>query len=99
MVENRRMPYLQGKPVDPSDTMPDGKKFRDVDEFKHLLLLEKEQIAKSLASKLIAYATGASVRESEHAKIESIISRIQSSGYGLRSLIHEIVQSDLFLSK
>ena len=97
MVENRRMPYLQGKPVDPSDAMPDGKKFRDVDEFKHLLLLEKEQIAKSLASKLIAYATGASVRESEHAKIESIISRIQSSGYGLRSLIHEIVQSDLFL--
>jgi len=97
-IDNRRMPYLQGKPVDPSDAMPDGQKFRNIDEFKQLLLLEKDQVAKSLAAKLVAYATGAPVRESEQTKIDAIVAKIRAKDYGFRSLIHEIVLSDLFLA-
>ncbi|MFZ9794103.1 MAG: DUF1588 domain-containing protein, partial [Gemmataceae bacterium] len=75
-IDNRRMPYLQGKPVDPSDAMPDGKKFRNIDEFKQLLLQEKDQVARSLAEKLVAYATGGPVKGSEQSKIDAIVSKI-----------------------
>jgi Protein of unknown function (DUF1592)/Protein of unknown function (DUF1588)/Protein of unknown function (DUF1585)/Protein of unknown function (DUF1587)/Protein of unknown function (DUF1595) len=97
-IDNRRMPYLQGKPVDPSDAMPDGKKFRNIDEFKQLLLQEKDQVARSLAEKLVAYATGGPVKGSEQSKIDAIVSKISAKDYGFRSLIHEIVLSDLFLA-
>src|SRR5947199_1380787 len=38
MIDGRRMPYLQGPKVDPADEMADGQTFRDIDEFKQLLL-------------------------------------------------------------
>src|SRR5262245_1772542 len=59
MVDGRRMPYLQGKKIDPSDVMPDGERFRDVDEFKQLLLRDKDQIARALTARLVTYETGA----------------------------------------
>src|SRR5262249_41396550 len=31
MVDGRRMPYLQGRKVDPADVLPDGRKFKDID--------------------------------------------------------------------
>ena len=42
MVDGRRMPYLQGPKVEPADVTADGQKFRDIDEFKQLLLKDSE---------------------------------------------------------
>ena len=58
MVDGRRMPYLKGPKVDPSDVMPDGRAFANIDEFKKLLLADKDQIARALTEKLVTYATG-----------------------------------------
>src|SRR5262249_34835089 len=38
VVDGRRMRYYQGPKVDPADVLPDGRKFRDIDELKQLLL-------------------------------------------------------------
>ncbi|MBI4660940.1 MAG: DUF1592 domain-containing protein [Verrucomicrobia bacterium] len=86
-------------PVDASGQLPDGRKFRDVREFKELLLADEKQIARNLACQLAVYATGAPVRFSDREQIESILQRASSSHYGVRSLIHELVQSELFRSK
>jgi len=99
IVDGRRMPYLQGKKVDPSDEMPDGQRFRDVDEFKQLLLKEREQIARALTTRLVTYATGATVQTSDRPEIEAIVSRIRERNYGLRTLVHEVVASKLFQNK
>jgi hypothetical protein len=99
IVDGRRMPYLQGKKIDPADVMPDGQKFRDVDEFKQLLLKDKDQIARALTTRLVTYATGASVRASDQAAIEAIAAKTRDKDYGLRTLLHEIVQSELFRNK
>ena len=48
MVDGRRMPYHKGKPVDPADVLPDGRKFANIDEFKQLLLADKDQLARAL---------------------------------------------------
>jgi hypothetical protein len=86
-------------PVDASGELEDGRKFADIREFKRLLLGEEQQIARNLAKQLTVFATGAPVRFSDRAAIEQILRRATAKNYGVRTLIHEVVQSDLFLSK
>jgi hypothetical protein len=99
MIDGRRMPYLQGPKVDPSDVMPDGQKFRDIDEFKQLLLRDKDQLARALTNRLVTYATGAAPQPGDRAEIDAIVARIRERDYGLRTLVHEVVQSKLFQNK
>ncbi|WP_169979877.1 DUF1592 domain-containing protein [Tautonia rosea] len=49
-VSGRRMPYRNGPPVDPSDVLPDGRSFRNINEYKNLLLSGTDQLARALAS-------------------------------------------------
>ena len=58
LVDGRRMPYLNGKKVDPADVTADGDRFENIDDFKQLLLRDKPAIARALATKLVTYATG-----------------------------------------
>ena len=99
MVDGRRMPYLQGPKVDPADVLADGRKFRDIDEFKQLLLKDKDQLARALTGRLVTYATGAAPQTGDHAPIEAIVRNIRARDYGLRALVYEIVASELFRQK
>jgi len=98
-VDGRRMPYYKGLKVDPSDVMPDGKPFANIDEFKQLLLTEKDQVARSLTEKLLTYATGGPPEAADRGQVDAIVQKIREKNYGLRSLVHEIVQSELFRTK
>jgi hypothetical protein len=86
-------------PVDSSGRMADGRAFTDVRDFKRLLLEDERQIARNLARQLTVYATGAPVRFSDRAKVEQILDRTQARDHGVRSLVGELIQSDLFRSK
>lgn len=86
-------------PVDAAGEIPNGAKFRDIREFKQLLLRDEKQIARNLARQLTVFATGAPVGFADRMQIEGILERAASSHYGVRSLIHELVQSDLFRNK
>ena len=99
MVDGRRMPYHKGKPVDPADLLPDGRKFANIDELKQLLLADKDQLARALTEKLLTYATGAAPSAEDKPQVETIVNRIRDKDYGLRTLVHEIVQSELFQTK
>ncbi len=99
IVDGRRMSYHKGKPVDPSDVMPDGQRFENIDQFKQLLLRDKPQLARALTTKLMTYATGGAPQASDGDAVEAIAARIAAKNYGLRSLVHEIVQSEVFRNK
>jgi len=86
-------------PVDASGELPDGRKFRDVRELKQLLLTNEKQLARNLARQLAVYATGAPIHFADREPIEQILERASSSHYGVRSLIHELLQSELFRNK
>ncbi len=88
-----------GQKVDASFTTADGQPFKDVDEFKTILLRDKEQIARCVTEKLLTYATGAGIQFADRAVVEEVIGRAKSKSYGLRSLVHEVVQSRTFLNK
>jgi hypothetical protein len=93
------MPYHKGKPVDPSDVTAEGRRFKDIDEFKTILLEDKDQLARSLTQKLLTYATGGAADPADKPEIEAILRKVRDKKYGLRTLIHEIVQSKLFQTK
>lgn len=98
-VDGRRMPYHIGRAVDPGDVLSDGRAFANIDEFKQLLLADRDQIARALATKLLTYATGGAPAAADQAQIDAIVAKIREKDYAFRTLIHEIVASDLFRTK
>ena len=85
--------------MDASGSLPDGRKFQDVRELKRLLLKDERQIARNLTNQLLVFATGASVQFSDRPKVEAILDRAASKGYGVRTLIQLIIESELFRNK
>jgi hypothetical protein len=91
--------FHDGPAVDSSGALPDGRRFRDVRELKQLLLADERQIARNLASQLIVFATGAPVRFGDRPELEDLLDRAAGAQYGVKALIHELVQSPLFQTK
>jgi hypothetical protein len=86
-------------PVDSAGALPDGRPFRDVRELKKLLVQDETTIARNLARQLTVFATGAPARFSDREEIEKILAAAKGSGFGVRSIVHAIVQSELFRNK
>jgi mono/diheme cytochrome c family protein len=91
--------FSLGPKVDPSGELPDGRAFSDVRQLRQCLLKEEEQLARNLVQQLSVYATGARIRFSDRPKLAKILANTRATGYGVRSLILELVQSDLFIEK
>ena len=95
----QKFAFHQGQPVDASGVLPDGRKFNDIRGLKNLLLADQRQIARNLVGQLVVYSTGAPVRFGDRPQVEAILDRAAKSNYGVRSLIQELVQSELFQMK
>jgi hypothetical protein len=87
-----------GPAVEAAYELPDGRPFKDIDELKALLLENKDQMARCLTEKLLIYSTGRGLRYSDRAAVEAVLSQSRSKNHGLRSLIHAIVESPVFLN-
>jgi hypothetical protein len=98
-TDGQRFAFHYALPVDCSGELPDGRAFRDVRELKRLLLENPTPIARNLVRQLAVYATGAPVRFSDREPIEKILERTKADQYGVRSIVRELVQSELFLKK
>jgi hypothetical protein len=101
-VHNEEKGYGTVKPgavVDASGQLLSGEKFTDIREFKKLLVARKDQFAHCLAEKLLSYGLGREMGFSDRASIDLITKRVAANGAGLRTLIHEIVQSETFASR
>ena len=59
----------------------------------------EDQVARNLTQNLLTYATGAGIQFADRDVVEAILARLKSQGGGLRTLVHEIVQSQTFQSK
>lgn len=89
--------YIQ--PVDASGSLPNGRNFKDVRELKTLLLQDERQIARNLTNQLLVFATGTPTQFSDRPKVEALLDRAASKGYGVQSLIHLLVESEMFRNK
>jgi hypothetical protein len=98
-MDGQRFAFYYALPVDCGGELPDGRSFGDVRELKQMLVQDPLPLARNLARQLAVYATGAPVRFSDREQIEEILRRTSDGGCQVRSLVHELVQSELFLKK
>jgi hypothetical protein len=90
-------PIEVGLPVDASGITTDGASFGGFTEYQQVLLdNEMDAISRNLASQLITFGTGASVEFSDRDAVDEILSSTKDQNYPLRTMIHQVVESDLF---
>ncbi|TSA31030.1 MAG: DUF1592 domain-containing protein [Opitutales bacterium] len=92
-----KVEYKLGPKVDASGALRDGRAFRDTATFVELLASDDEKLARAFVAHLARYATGTEISYADRAEIRRIVAQTKANGYGLRSLIHELAQSALFL--
>ena len=66
---------------------------------KQLLLADTEQVARALTKKLLTYATGHGVEPTDAPAIERIVVNAKAKNFAFRTLIHELVASEIFQTK
>jgi hypothetical protein len=88
--------FKLGPAVDPSGVLPDERTFKNIAEFQALLAADTGRLLKNLAERLAIYGTGRDVSFADRDQIAAIVANTQWQGGGLRTLIHELVQSSLF---
>lgn len=91
--------YKLGPPVDASGELAAGQSFRGIDDFKQLLIDQQDQLARAFARNLLVYGTGAGIEFGDREDVEAILSRSREKKFGLRTLLHEVVQSPTFQMK
>jgi hypothetical protein len=98
-VSFRGRPIYRGPDIDPSGETHDGQKFDDLGAYKKLLLRDKDQLARNLVEKLLVYSTGGDIQFADREVVQQIVAAVRAKNYGFRTLIHEVVQSRVFLNK
>lgn len=88
--------YRIGPPIDASGQLEDGRPFRDVREFKRLILEDSAGIARGMTEKLATYGLGRRMSFSDRPALDVIVKEAGDRDYAFRSLIHQVVQSELF---
>ena len=91
--------FKLGPAVAAADKLPTGEIFHSLEEFKRLMLARPEPIVRGLTERLLIYSTGHGIEFADRATVSAIVAGAKQNHYGLRSLIHAVVQSDPFLNK
>ena len=91
--------YLKGSPVDTRCELPGNVEIADIRAYKAALAARPELLARCFVRKLATFATGVSVEAGDELVVDTILQKAAPSDYGLRTLIHEVVQSELFTRK
>jgi hypothetical protein len=99
LFDGRKARFRLAAAVDASGTLPDGTSFEGFEAFRANLASHPEQLARAFATQLVMYATGAEPMFADRAEIDRVVAATADNGHGIRSLIHEITQSRLFLEK
>jgi len=88
--------YKLGLKVEANSELPDGRAFTDFIQFREHLLADRERVARAMAEKLLVYATGRPTSVADRTAVDKIVTTAQAKDYGLRAMIHAVVDSELF---
>lgn len=92
----RRRVLENGQPVDASGGLPDGASFEGVAGLEEALLQRPELFARTLAEKLMTFATGRGVESFDGPEIRKIVRRAAREDFRLQSIIVGVVESAPF---
>ena len=95
-VAGRKVRYRIGPSVDSSGEFADGTRFAGFREFRAELAKDDDLLARTLATKLLTFASGRPMGFSDRAAIDDIVARSRAGGHGIADLIERVVQSEIF---
>ena len=82
-----------GARVDASGTLPSGQSFSTPAEMRRVLGGMLPDFARCLTEKMLTYALGRGLESYDRPAVRTITDRLAASGYGLQTLVREIVRS------
>jgi hypothetical protein len=91
--------FKLGPNVDASGSLPDGQAFAGASEFLALLAADRDLLLTNLARQLAVYATGRGVSFADRDEIATVVAATNANGGGIRTLVHEMVESRLFRTR
>jgi hypothetical protein len=87
-------------PVESSGALPSGETFAGFDAFrKALAATRKDVFTRQLIRQVLSYGTGRHMEAVDHYEIEDILATVQAADYGLRTLVVEVLASEIFRSR
>ena len=99
LFDGQRPRFRLGPQVDASGELVDGRRFTGFEEFRQLLVADPARLARAFVAQMAMYATGAEPSFADRREIERIVQATAVTGHGIRSLVHELAHSRLFLEK
>jgi len=91
-----RPEVVDGQPIDAADKLPRHGAFSDFRQFRELLKRDDQLVHKNVAHKLATYALGRKMDFADELALKEITTKTKQSEGGLRTMIHELVASELF---
>ena len=95
---SKREPYTKGPDVKEHGTFKNGTSFKTFQEFRQLLLEDETLITRSLAQKLLIYASGRPFTLADRPSLNQVLKKSKTK-QGLRAMIHHIIETDMFLRR
>jgi hypothetical protein len=87
-------------PVDARETLPDGTEIGGVDDLRaYLLSSRREDFAGTVVRKVLAYALGRSLEFTDQPEVDRLTQDFLQNDLKLRTLVGEVVHSNLFQTK
>lgn len=84
-------------PIDPSGTLPGGRKFQGPVDLVNLLAEDKKTaFCRCMSRKMLTYALGRGLGVYDRCTINGVLGRLESDNYRFQTLIKSIVTSDPF---
>ncbi len=85
--------------IDASGRLPDGTLINGIDDLQKALLQRREELHRSLASKMFTYGLGREMTLTDQPQIEEVVGQLSSQGDNLRTLLKAIVTSETFVKR
>ena len=86
-------------PIDATAQLPDGAEFIGVEGLQRELMKREDAFLRCLAERMYVYALGRELGFADASEVDSAVRHMKQNHYTLRSLIHHVVGSELFLVK
>jgi hypothetical protein len=81
--------------VDASGVMPDGRRFNDSNQFKQLLLEDRDRFLRAFIEHLSTYALRRVLTVDDQDQVQAIVEAAKRNQYGLRDIVRAVALSDL----
>ena len=90
---------VDGPTIDDSCTLADGRHCGSFEDFRDALVADRRALGLALARQLVVYATGADVSATDRKALDRLVDDVEAAGGGVRTMIHAVVSSPLFLEQ